>query len=229
MASSNFLPDRESELVAWSVNFKMRIAGAPMTVGLTAAQAATYGALHDSFVAAWNVANNDGGNSTANIVTKNAAKAALVANARLLAGIVQKFPGTTDTHRAELGLSVRHPEPAPVPPPAFAPAVLIRSTIGNTVRIRLVDTENPTRRGKPAGVDGATVFSFVGHAAPTDEGDWKFEGNTSRTTIDVHFPKKVPPGTKVWFTAFWFNQRKQPGPAATPVATNLQGGSTMAA
>ena len=92
-----------------------------------------------------------------------------------------------------------------------------------------MDPANPTRRGKPAGVDGLSVFSFVGTSAPTDEANWKFEGNTTRTVVDVLFPATVVPGAKVWFTAFYFNARKQRGPAATAVGTNIAGGSAMAA
>ena len=79
------------------------------------------------------------------------------------------------------------------------------------------------------GVDGASVFSFVGAAAPTDESAWKFEGNTTRTVVNVLFPNTVAAGAKVWFTAFWFNPRAQRGPASAPVGTNIPGGGAMAA
>jgi hypothetical protein len=131
--------------------------------------------------------------------------------------------------RSDLGLTVKDVEPTPIPPPAFAPSIIIESTTGNVVRIRMMDPANPTRRGKPDGVDGIAVFSFVGAAAPAEEGDWKFEGNTTRTTSDVMFPAATPAGSKVWFTAFYFNARKQSGPAATPAGTNIPGGSAMAA
>ena len=229
MASSSFLPDREAELVTWSTNFNTRINATPTTFGLTAPQAVAYGDLHDAFVAAYNAATNDGTNSRSAIVTKNDAKALLVASARQLAGIVQRFPGTTNTMRSDLGLTVRDADPTPVPPPAFAPSIVVVSMNGNTVRIRMVDPANPTRRGRPDGVDGIAVFSFVGASAPTEEAGWKFEGNTTRTTVDVTFPAETAPGAKVWFTAFYFNARKQSGPAATPVGTNIAGGSAMAA
>ena len=47
--------------------------------------------------------------------------------------------------------------------------------------------------------------------------------------VDVTFPGTTPAGSKVWFTAFWFNNRKQDGPAATPIGINIPGGSAMAA
>src|SRR5439155_14001590 len=119
--------------------------------------------------------------------------------------------------------------PSPIPAPASSPQIMIKSTIGNTIRIKLIDPANPTRRGKPPGVDGVSIFSFVGEEAPTDAAGWKFEGNTTRTTFDVTFPNTVAPGAKVWPTAFWFNPRALSGPACTPVGANIPGGSAMAA
>lgn len=229
MATTDFLPSREAELLTWSTNFKTRILLAPLPIGLSVIQATAYGALHDSFVTAYNAATNDGTNSRSAIVSKNAAKILLIANARLLAGIVQKFPGTSNTQRSELGLTVRDAEPTPIPPPATAPTLSIVSTIGNTVRIRLKDPANPSRRGRPSGVDGAAIFTFVGAVAPTEEADWTFQGNTARTSINITFPGSTPAGAKVWFTAFWFNPRKQSGPPAIALGINLPGGAAMAA
>ena len=117
----------------------------------------------------------------------------------------------------------------PVPAPGSAPTIDVESVRNSTVSLRLHGAGDPTRRGKPAGVSGAAVYSFVGAAALTDERDWTFEGLTSKTKMNVTFPNTVTPGSKVWFTAFWFNERKQNGPAADPVTTYLQGGGAMAA
>jgi hypothetical protein len=225
---ASFIPTREASLVTWMANFGSKITSTPTAFGLTAAQATAFGALNTAFVAAYTTAKDPLTRSPANIQAKKTAKVALIANARLLAGIVQKFPAITNAQRSELGLTV-HNSPSPVPPPAFAPGVDVVSVTLNTVRLRLHDTVNPSRRGKPAGVSGASIFSFVGAVAPTEESGWKFEGNASRTVVDVTFTGATAPGAKVWFTAFWFNAKKQSGPASAPVGTNIAGGSAMAA
>jgi hypothetical protein len=223
-----FPPAAEAELVTWSNTFKTKITAAATTYGLTAAQATAYGTKHDAFVAAYNVAQDNETRSPANISTKNVAKASLIAEIRMLAGVVQRWPNITNPLRIELGLPPRDFEPTPIPPPAAAPGIVIKSAQGRTVRIRLFDVANPTRRGKPAGVLGASVFSYVGASAPADLSDWKFEGNTGRTSVDVVFPATVASGAVVWLTAFWFNPRKQSGPACDPVSANLPGGGVMA-
>ena len=106
----------------------------------------------------------------------------------------------------------------------------VLSVSGHTVHVRLHDANNPGKRGKPAGCKGAALFSFVGTAAPGDPSLFKFEGNTTRTSFDVIFPDSVAPGTMVWVTAVWFNERTQSGPACSPIGAFIQfGGMSMAA
>ena len=225
----DYLPSRDADLVTWSINFKTKITATPTDYGLVAAQATAYGVKHDAFVAAHQTANNPDTRSPTNIVAKDVAKVALEDEARMLARIVQATPAVTAAQKSELGLTVRDVDPSPIPPPAEAPSVVVLSTVGRTVRLRLIDALNPTRRGKPAGVAGASVFSYVGESAPAEVADWTFEGNTSRTSFDVAFDAAVANGARVWVTAFWFNPKLQAGPSATPVGTNIPGGSAMAA
>lgn len=220
-------PASDTGLLAWSLNFSTRITAAPVPLGLTAAQATAYGTLHTNFSNAM-AAIDPGERSKSLVSAKNAARSALKTSARQLASIIQGQPAVTDAQKIDLGLTVRN-APTPIPPPANAPGITILSTAGNTVKLRLIDAVDSANRGKPAGVDGASVFSFVGAAAPTEEAEWNFEGVTSKTRIDIVFPETITPGARVWFTAFWFNARKQNGPAATPVGTNIPGGAAMAA
>ena len=223
------IPRKDAELVAWSTNFDTRITATPTAFGLTAPLATAYATLHDAYVAAYTAASNDGTRSKSLVATKDAAKLALLANARDLYQIVQGTPSVTDAQRQDLGVTVRKTEPTPVPAPALAPGLLVKSVSGWTARIRLVDAGDTASRGKPAGVNGASVFSHVGATPPADISNWKFEGNTGRTTLDVLFPSATAPGAAVWLTAFWFNSRKQSGPACAPVSTNLPGGSVSMA
>ena len=228
-STTDFIPGRESELVTWSTNFDTLINADPLIYGLDIGQASAYAALHTAFVAAYQTANDPSTRTPSAIVSKDDAKDALITNARDLAAIVQSFPGTTDILRSDLGITVPDTEPTPIPPPANPPGIDIVSAVGRTVTLRLHDSLSPTTRGKPDGVAGATVFSYVGTAAPVELDDWKFEGNTTLTKYDVNFDPEVANGAMVWFTAFWFNPRAQSGPAASPVSTNMPGGLAQAA
>ncbi len=131
----------------------------------------------------------------------------------------------TDAQKATLGLNVRS-KPTPVPTPAFAPGISVLSVRGFSATIRLHDSQSIGRRGKPAGVFGASIFTHVGPGdPPTSIADWNFEGSTGRTTMEVHFPNTLPAGATVWFIAFWFNPRKRSGPTSVPVSANLPGGA----
>lgn len=142
---------------------------------------------------------------------------------------MQANPSVTGQQKSSLGLTVRDVEPTPINPPADAPTLDVLSAVGRSVKVRLHDSANPTRRGKPAGVAGASLFTCVGATPPADISGWTFQGNTSRTTADVQFPAEVPAGATVWLTAFWFNPRAQNGPTCAPVSTNLPGGGAVAA
>ena len=166
-------------------------------------------------------------NKTA-VATKNAAKATLKNAATLLANKVYSTAAVTNAQKIELGIPPRN-APSPIPAPALAPVIEVQSVNAWTVKIRLKDAASGSRRGKPPGVSGASVFSYVGPAVPTDISAWKFEGNVGRTTVDVVFNESLASGTRVWLTAFWFNGRKQSGPACPPVGTHLQGGGVQLA
>jgi hypothetical protein len=227
VATLTFLPSRDSALVAWSTNFNTLITATPTAFGLTAALATAYGSLHTAFVTA--VAACDPGiRSKASVSTKNTAKAALKAEVRLLASLVNGTASVTNAQKLQLGLSVRS-KPSPIPAPINAPGLDVISVTAWTVKIKLHDSAAGSKRGKPAGVSGGSIFSFVGATAPNDIASWKFEGNTGKIVNDIAFDTTNAPGTKVWLTAFWFNGRKQSGPACSPVSTNLQGGSVSLA
>jgi hypothetical protein len=229
--NGHFLPRTDAGLLAWSLNFDNKITADPTIYGLTVGQATAYDSLHQAFAEAYNTANTPVTRTPPSIVAKRDAKRALVAEARKLAAIVQAFPGTSNTMRSELGLTVRDDEPTPVPPPSESPEIDIVSAVLRTVRVRMHNEKTLGRRGKPHGVQGATVLSYIGPVppAPEDIHLWKFEGNTTRTSFELQFPSSAPPGTTVWITAFWYNPRGESGPATPPVYTILPGSLQQAA
>jgi hypothetical protein len=108
-------------------------------------------------------------------------------------------------------------------PPDAPPCVRVVSVVGSTVQLRLVGSD-ADRRGKPQGIAGAGVYSFEGQTPPTDLALWKYEGNTTRPAMTIQVPPTTPPGTQLWFTAYWYNPRAQRGPSSRPVYTHIQFG-----
>lgn len=224
----DFIPTREAELVTFSTNFKNLITASPTTYGLTAAQATAYGTKHTAWTSAYQTATDPSTRSPSAIIAKDVAKKNVIGEIRMLARIVQATPAVTAQQKSDLGITVRDTDPTPIPPPASAPGISIISAVVRTVRIRLEEAGS-TRRGKPDGVAGAAIFSYVGENAPALLADWKFEGNTTRTSFDVLFEPTVAAGAKVWVTACWFNPRTQNGPSCPPISTNIPGGAAQAA
>jgi hypothetical protein len=224
----NFYFGKDADIVAGSANFSTLITASPTTYNLVAAQATAFAALNTALQSAYTASINPETRTPVTVGAKRIAAANMRANAVLLSKIIYSTATVNDSQLTALGLLPRASR-TPVPAPGNPPGIDIVSSTGNTVKIRLHDSTSSSRRGKPLGVSGASVFSFVGAVAPTDQAGWNFEGNTSRTVVDVTFPSGTAAGAKVWFTAFWFNPRKQSGPAAAAVGTNIPGGAAMAA
>ena len=62
-----------------------------------------------------------------------------------------------------------------------------------------------------------------------DDNAWTFSGNTTKNVYDIVLPNATPAGSRVWITAFWFNNRMDSGPAATAVSVNVPRLGLMAA
>jgi hypothetical protein len=221
-------PTSDTGLLAWAQNIVTLVTPTPATYGLVAGDVTTFTALVTGYSTAL-AACDPGLRNKSAVVAKNAARTALKTGASLLINKVYASPTVTDSQKTALGVPPRR-TPSPIPVPSSVPAITVKSVRGRVVSIKLSDTASSAKRGKPPGVSGASVFSFIGATAPDDLSLWKFEGNIGRATVDVSFPAGTAGGAQVWLTAFWFNGRKQSGLAADPVTTYLQsGGVSLAA
>ena len=227
MAIPPFPQTRESELLNWSTQFSATITASAVSYGLLPAQATAYAALHAAFAAAYAAANNSTTNSKQSIIAKNTAKENLLngpGGAWELVDICQAWPSMNDDLRGDLNIQIPDSSHTPIPAPTQPPLLSIMNTSGRTMGIRLRDKENADRRGKPVGVQGATVLYFVGENTPADPSQWMFLLNESRTKFFADIPPVVPAGSKVWITAFWFNNRKQSGPVASAESIRVDDG-----
>ena len=223
---------RDSELLAWSATFSGKINGGnPATFGLTAELATDYQAKQAAFAEAMAAVQDVDTRTRTDVVTKRECRKALVAASRQLVNVCEAWPQMTDTKRSQLNLPIRDRDPTPTPRPTSAPILDVVSQVGLTVTIALRDASDSTRRRRPDGVMGATILSHVGETAPATIDGWTFQGNTSKTTVDITFPPMTPRGARVWVTAVWYNRRSQSGAPSRPLSTYVAGadGLSMAA
>lgn len=224
------IPRADSRLVSFSTNFNDRINLSASTYDLSPLQASTYAGYHDAFVAAYHAlvaARESGVRSESLTATKDAAKQSLLGYARQLYAHVRLSQTVPEAAKIELGVRVRR-APSPRPVPGSAPGLTVVSVDGCVLRVRLSDPAHPTHKRLPDGVNGAVLMSYVGgETPPASPGDYDLHGATSRSTLDVIFPITLAPGTRVWLTAAWFNDRKQFGPACNPVGATINYGGSM--
>ncbi len=219
--STDFLPHRDSDLLGWASNFATKIEEYGMAVGLTDPQIVGYATLKDAFAAAYAVTQDFSTRSPASIVTKDTAREALIDNTRALVRIVQGFPGTTDTMRTTLRITVRK-TPERQNPPEFAPKVGVAGVHGHTVTVTAEDPASEVKRKKLAGAVGVWWYLYVGTEYPGDPGMWEFCGQSNHYSHDITLPLSLTPGTQVWFTAAWIDRKGQSGPPALPVSANVE-------
>ena len=219
---TSYFPSTDSGLLAWSTAFSSKINIDYAVLGISQQQAAEYAALNEVYAMAM-AACEPRIRSVASVARKNQAMQQLKNNARLLVSLIKGTAGVTDAQLVALGLNVRS-KATINPVPDTAPTINILSVTGFRVKIRVYDGTITGKSGRARGTIGLSVFSAVGTTPPGKISDWKFEGNYGRTAIDIEFRSSLPPGTRVWLCAFWFNGRKQSGPLSRPVWTNLQGG-----
>ena len=225
----DFIPSTDAGKLAWSSNYSTLVSAGPIPLGLTAGIATLLATKQALFASTMAAAIDPSTRGKATVFAKDAARKDLIAYCRLTARTISGNMNVTNATKLALGLTVPQAVIGPIPVPATAPDIDVVSVIGRTVKLRLHDAASATKRGKPRGVAGASIFSFVGAAAPTDASAWKFEGNVTRPTAEILFPDTVASGAPVWFTAFWYNPRAIKGPGCAVVGTNIQGGSAMAA
>ena len=224
----SYPPTKDSELLAFSANFRRVIAADAATYGLTDTIVGNFTAVQQKFSEAYERHIEPTTRGPAATLAKNDAKEKLLSSLRPLCKVAGNYPGVTPEERQALGLPEPDRTPTPVPPPSSAPIVEVLSVAGHlaTVRLGSVDSE---RRRKPTGVRGANVFTHVGEAPPSTADGWHFHGTMTKTEFPLSLGASLEPGATVWITAQWFNTKGQTGPAATPTSTRVNFGGTRLA
>jgi hypothetical protein len=222
----DFLPRASISMLGWSRNFDQKLMESPESFGISEAYALEYHQLHLGFEEAFQRAADPAVGGPAAIVAKSLAEKAARDFARRLVRCIRGIMTVTDAQRTTLGLRPRKPY-SRIPAPWLPPRLRATYTQSRTIVLRLNDPQAPTRRGMPKDVRLAVVFYSVGETAPDSPKGWKEYGMTSRAYLKVELPSHIPSGSKVWFTAYWQNDRGRSA-GAEAVYTHVGFGMALA-
>lgn len=225
MASSHdYLPGREADLYNWAVAFSDQLTATPLAFGISAPQAATLATKVTTFGDLIAECTNPSTRTPGKVSAKLTAKRAMVEAIRPLVRIIQAFPTLTLEQRRDLGINLRDNPGSPVHPPGEPPVVEVAKAIGHTLYVNVHAMGSSDRRGKPAGAQGCTLFTFVG---PTPSGDpeaWTCQGQSTKTNFVVQIPPSVPAGSSVWLSAVWYSPRGVYTELSNPIQAYIAGG-----
>jgi hypothetical protein len=215
-----FLPNTDGALLRFVLHFSEKVSAGPGVYGLTSLQATQFAASCQAYADRFRVNSNLNARSRITVQEKNAAKQTLKEEARRLVSIVRGQPQLSDAQLTELGLDVRKRTQTPIAAPTSAPTLRVRIEDGGRVLLQVNDSQVSGRR-KPADVHGATFFMYVGEDAPGGPEAFRFLRSAGKTTIRTQLPDDLAPGTRVYFTAIWFNAKGDHGPATTPISIQV--------
>ncbi|MGI9014232.1 MAG: hypothetical protein ACR2GY_08280 [Phycisphaerales bacterium] len=228
MASySTYLPSKDGDLLVFATNMNTKIAVDPAAWGLDLGQQGSFQTLVTTFSNAMAVIQDPDQKTTPNVTAKNDARELLINSTngiRKLVDIIQAYPGTTNSMRDQINITIRDTTPTPVPAPSTKPVITLTGVDDNTIYFYLRDFADPDRRGKPEGVASAYIVTWVGDDPPQDFSAWTVGKAVTKTTDSVTVPVASAPLSKVWIAAAWMNAKAQTGPFSTAVWTNLGGG-----
>jgi hypothetical protein len=223
---------KDVELVAQAQNFAAVLSADASVYGQTPETAALVSAAVATYVESFNTlieARANGVRSEPMTATRNAHRAEMLNLMRPIYSGVQASKSISDEAKIALGVHLVPTRRRRSPAPDFAPLLSVVKVDGHLVTLHIGNPNDPSSKSRPKRTAGISIFSYVGEEPSRDAGNFKFEFVTGHVQTNVPFPESVPIGATVYFTASFFNNRKQSGPLSTPIRATLGAGSMMPA
>jgi len=191
----------------------------PTVYGGTSSDATQLASLVTAYSSALAVSTLGTTRTKGTIAAKDTAKNALRAKLMELVKVINATVSITPQQRIDLGLLPKDSIPTPVPVPASAPQVEVDAQ----GVLRLHDSATPSRKGKPAGVKGAVIFTKVlpvGTDGPTTPVDANFTMLATKSRVPLPLPSDAD-AKKLYVMAQWYNERGELGPVSNVAVTTV--------
>ncbi len=217
----DYIPSGDADLIVFARNFVTKITGSESDFSLNADDTTELNNLLDTFTASYLKNNDDQITARTSREKKDFDREPLVGKLRSSAQRVQTAPNVTDSHRADLGLTIRQTSPTSVGAPTSRPVVEVDTSQPLRHTVIFYDNVLPGK-AKPAGVKGAEVWVKIGGEPTLNEEDYRYLATDTATPyLAVHKAENV--GKQAHYLLRWVNSKGETGAWSNPVSATITG------
>lgn len=216
----SYIPQRESLLKAFAVNFAALITATPASYGLDAGNATTIQDAVDDFVAAYDLANDPTTRTATTVANKDATRVFMLQVIRPFAQQIRNNAGVSNELKVGLGLTIRDTVPTPVAAPVTQPLLSIIAATPLSHTIRFADAATPDKRSKPSGAKFLELLRFIGLTPPASYSDWPLADLATKNPVSSEF--EAGDASKLCsYVARWVTGRGLKGPWSAVVSMHV--------
>jgi hypothetical protein len=207
--TTDYIPGKDAELVAWSANFAMQVAENISAWEIPEQEACDLQTATTAF-AALQVQAGSPARTSIIVAEKNAARRNLTVHIRRLVNFRLKNPVITDAERVAMGLHVHDATPSNIPAPVSRPELDI--DVLDVRRLKVVFHDmGSTRKAKPYGVSGALIACATLDTPPASPDALTRSVLATRTPFILEFTEEER-GKTVYVAICWQNGKGRKGP-----------------
>lgn len=215
----SYLPTTLLGLSNWAANFGSYIGTNFAAVGLVTGQQSAYNDLVGDYQLALGDSTNPATRTPVTVETAWQKALLLRAMTSELVEQVQAYPGTDDTERAAMGITVRKTTRTPVPTPTAVPVLSANRLVSLQVTLRVNDVENNSNRFPPNTV-GANIYQKIGGDAPTSISQCVFVGRMTKRFLAIDYDG-ANANSPVHYIAAYVTRTNKEGPSSAVLSTTV--------
>lgn len=223
MPGGDYIPDNDAQFDAWLTTFHTYAAANLVNLGLVAGDLTPITTARTDWLAKFAAHNAAQAAAQGARQAKDLSRTTVEGLVRPLVRRLQASASVDDAERGSLGITIPDATPTPAGPPTTRPVLKIDSGERLQHTYHFTDAATPTRKAKPAGVQGCEIWVAIvpaGTPAPGDPADYTFVTLDTRTPHTL--PYDGPDGGKVAHgIARWVSTRGEKGPWSETVTATI--------
>jgi hypothetical protein len=219
---ADYIPGADADFNTWQNNFIANLNAHKADFGLADADLAPLNAAQQGWTDGYAAHIAAQAQAEGARLSKDDSRKALETALRGMARRVQTHTGTTDRHRAELGLNVQAGTRTSAGVPETRPVAQVDTSQRLRHTVSFSDESTPNSRAKPAGAMGCEIWSKIGDPAPADPSQLHFLGLDTSSPYMVQFGGEDA-GKTAYYMLRWVNTKGEQGPWSQTASATITG------